>query len=50
MSESQTTRTPHRRVEVYARLAQVEDSSAKTMGLIVMPLIILTAIIIALVR
>jgi hypothetical protein len=50
MPESQTPRTPQRRVEVYERLRRVGGSPVRTIGLIAVPLIILIAIIMALAR
>jgi hypothetical protein len=50
MPESQTPRTPHRRVGVYERLGRAGGSPAKTIGIAVVLLIILIAIIMALAR
>ena len=50
MPESRRPRTPQRRVGVYERLGRVGGSPAKTIGLVAVPLIILIAIIMALVR
>ena len=48
MPDSQTPRTPQRRVGVYERLGQVGGSPAKTIGIAVVLLIIVIAIIMAL--
>jgi hypothetical protein len=48
MPESQTPRTPQRRVGVYERLGRVGGSPAKTIGIAVVLLIIVIAIIMAL--
>ena len=48
MPESQTPRTPQRRVGVYERLGRVGGSPAKTIGIVVIALIILIAIFMAL--
>jgi hypothetical protein len=48
MPESHTPRTPQRRVRVYERLTGAGGSPAKTIGIVVVLLIILIAIIMAL--
>jgi hypothetical protein len=48
MPESQTPRTPQRRVKVYERLTGDGGSPAKTIGIAVVILIILLAIVMAL--
>jgi hypothetical protein len=48
MPESQTPRTPQRRVRVYERLGGAGGSPAKTIGIVVVLLVILIAIIMAL--
>lgn len=48
MPDSQTPRTPQRRVGVYERLGRAGGSPAKIIGMVVVALIILIAIIMAL--
>jgi hypothetical protein len=48
MPESHTPRTPQRRVGVYERLGRAGGSPAKTIGIVVIMLIILFAVIMAL--
>jgi hypothetical protein len=48
MPESQTPRTPPRRVGVYERLGRAGGSPAKTIGIAVVLLMILIALIMAL--
>jgi hypothetical protein len=48
MPESHTPRTPQRRVGVYERLGRAGGSPAKTIGIVVVMLIILFAVIMAL--
>jgi hypothetical protein len=50
MPESETPRTPQRRVGVYERLGRAGGFPAKTIGIAVMLLIILVAIILVLTR
>ena len=50
MPESQTPRTPRRRVGVYERLGRARGSPARTTGIAVVLLIILIAIIMVLTR
>jgi hypothetical protein len=48
MPESHTPDTPQRRVGVYERLGRAGGSPAKTIGIVVVVLIILIAVIMAL--
>ena len=48
MPDSQTPRTPQRRVGVYERLGRAGGSPAKIIGMVVVALIILIALIMAL--
>jgi hypothetical protein len=48
MPESHAPRTPQRRVGVYERLGRAGGSPAKTIGIVVVMLIILFAVIMAL--
>jgi hypothetical protein len=50
MPESQGPHTPRRRVGVYERLGRAGGSPAKTIGIVVVLLIILIAIIMVLTR
>jgi hypothetical protein len=48
MTESHTSHTPQRRVRVYERLSRAGGSPAKTIGIVVVLLIILIGVIMAL--